>query len=94
MDKSSFFAVIGDPIAHSLSPVMQNAAFKALNLAGEYTAFHVMHDDLESFVQQARKNLCQSYPSHHFAPFGDLFHKRANPCSCQYHSTGQEHGLF
>jgi shikimate dehydrogenase len=26
------FAILGDPVAHSLSPVMQNAAFQALGL--------------------------------------------------------------
>ena len=26
------FAVIGDPISHSLSPLMHNANFKALNM--------------------------------------------------------------
>ena len=30
------FAVIGDPIAHSLSPAMQNAALKELDPEAEY----------------------------------------------------------
>ena len=34
-------AVIGDPIAHSLSPAMHNAAFQALGLDWIYTAFRV-----------------------------------------------------
>lgn len=57
MNKSYLFAVIGDPVGHSLSPVMQNAAFKHLNLAGEYAAIHVKREDLEAFTRQARKNL-------------------------------------
>ncbi len=34
-------AVIGDPIEHSLSPCMHNAAFEALGIDFAYVAFHV-----------------------------------------------------
>lgn len=34
-------ALIGDPVAHSLSPAMHNAAFEALGLDWVYTAFRV-----------------------------------------------------
>jgi len=34
-------AVIGDPVEHSLSPCMHNAAYAALNLDYAYAAFHV-----------------------------------------------------
>ncbi len=34
-------AVIGDPVEHSLSPCMHNAAFQALQLDYAYVAFHV-----------------------------------------------------
>ena len=35
------FGVLGDPVSHSLSPVMHNAAFKALGMDCEYHAFKV-----------------------------------------------------
>jgi shikimate dehydrogenase len=35
------FAVIGDPIGHSLSPQMQNAALRDLGVDGEYVAIRV-----------------------------------------------------
>ena len=35
------YAVIGDPIAHSLSPVMHNAAFRRMGHNGVYVAFRV-----------------------------------------------------
>jgi shikimate dehydrogenase len=35
------YGVIGDPIAHSLSPVMQNAAFRQTGQNAVYLAFHV-----------------------------------------------------
>lgn len=34
-------AVVGDPVAHSLSPVLQRAALAAAGLAGSYTALRV-----------------------------------------------------
>ena len=30
------YALLGDPVAHSLSPAMQNAAFRALGLPAVY----------------------------------------------------------
>ncbi len=35
------YGVIGDPVEHSLSPVMHNAAFEALNMDAIYLAFRV-----------------------------------------------------
>ncbi|MBN2809337.1 MAG: shikimate dehydrogenase [Deltaproteobacteria bacterium] len=37
----ALYGVIGNPIAHSLSPVMHNAAFKELDLEAYFTAFQV-----------------------------------------------------
>jgi shikimate dehydrogenase len=44
--KTKIYGIIGDPIAHSLSPVMQNAAFAALNIDAIYVPFHVQGADL------------------------------------------------
>jgi len=41
----SIYGIIGNPVAHSLSPVMQNAAFKALEVNAVYKTFHL--EDLE-----------------------------------------------
>ncbi len=51
------FAVIGDPIAHSLSPDMQNAGIRALGLDAEYFAEHVRPGELREFTEQARRGL-------------------------------------
>jgi shikimate dehydrogenase len=51
------FAVIGDPIKHSLSPVMQNAGIKKLGIDGEYFAKHVAKDELPEFCDYARNEL-------------------------------------
>lgn len=49
------YAVIGDPIAHSLSPAMHNAAFAALGLDARYEAVHVRPAELAAFVARARR---------------------------------------
>ncbi|MDO9079382.1 MAG: shikimate dehydrogenase, partial [Desulfuromonadales bacterium] len=35
------FAILGDPVAHSLSPQIHNAALQALGIDGIYVPFHV-----------------------------------------------------
>ncbi len=46
--------IIGDPIEHSLSPAMHNAAFKELNLEFVYVAFRVRKDELRNAIIGAR----------------------------------------
>lgn len=46
--------VFGHPISHSLSPVMQNAAVRALNIDYVYVPFHVMPKDLAKAVEGIR----------------------------------------
>lgn len=50
----TFYGVIGDPIAHSLSPAMHNAAFAALHMDCYYGAFHVKGRYLYEAVNGAR----------------------------------------
>ena len=49
------YCIIGDPVDHSLSPAMHNAAFKALNLNCVYIAFRVGKDELEAGLLSLRK---------------------------------------
>ncbi|MFD6092111.1 shikimate dehydrogenase [Oerskovia sp. NPDC060338] len=45
-------AVLGHPVAHSLSPVLHSAAYRALGLDGwEYTAIDVTEERLRGFVE-------------------------------------------
>ncbi len=46
--------IIGHPVAHSLSPVLQNAAFAASGLSWVYVAFDVEPQDLAPAVRGAR----------------------------------------
>lgn len=52
---SKTFCIIGNPIEHSLSPLMQNAAFSHMNLNYSYIAFRVPSDELEEAVESMRK---------------------------------------
>jgi shikimate dehydrogenase len=49
------FAVIGDPITHSLSPGMQNAAFNAAGIGAYYEAVHVAPAGLGSWIERSRQ---------------------------------------
>jgi len=48
--------VIGDPVAHSLSPVMHNVAYKALGIEGQYEfkAKQVSEQELVGFMKQVK----------------------------------------
>ena len=49
--ETRFFGVIGDPIGHSLSPLIYNAAFAALKLNAAYVPCRVPHDTLPAFLE-------------------------------------------
>lgn len=49
--------VIGDPIGHTLSPLIQNSMMQKLGAAGKYTACHVRPEELSDFLQEAREKL-------------------------------------
>ncbi|MGH9977047.1 MAG: shikimate dehydrogenase [Nitrososphaeraceae archaeon] len=48
------YCIIGDPVSHSLSPAMHNAAFKSLSLDDVYIAYRVSSHELESAVESLR----------------------------------------
>jgi shikimate dehydrogenase len=53
--KTKVCAIIGDPVGHSLSPVMHNAAFKELGLNIVYVAFPVKTGMLKDAILGARR---------------------------------------
>jgi shikimate dehydrogenase len=48
------FGIFGHPVAHSLSPVMQNAAFRAVEMDAVYVPFPVTPDRLGHAVESLR----------------------------------------
>lgn len=51
--ETEVFGVIGDPIGHSLSPVIHNAAFAHLGLNKVYVPFRVPKAEVEQFINDA-----------------------------------------
>jgi shikimate dehydrogenase len=52
---SKTFAVIGDPIDHSLSPNIHSAAFRELNLESSYIAYRIPKGELKDGIESLKK---------------------------------------
>lgn len=52
--KTRVYGVIGDPIEHSLSPILHNAAFSYLKLDSVFLAFQVKKENVENAMQGMR----------------------------------------
>jgi len=52
---SKTFAVIGDPINHSLSPNIHSAAFRELNLDCSYIGYRIPKEELEEGIEGLKK---------------------------------------
>jgi shikimate dehydrogenase len=48
--KTRVFAILGEPVSHSLSPAMHNAAFRALGLDAAYVPLQCRADDIAALV--------------------------------------------
>jgi len=57
--KTSFIALIGNPVSHSLSPIMQNAALQYLGLDLIYIAIPCRNEDLELVLNSLKKINCK-----------------------------------
>jgi len=57
--KTSFIALVGNPVSHSLSPIMQNAAFQYLGLDLIYIAIPCKDKDLELVLNSFKKINCK-----------------------------------
>jgi len=52
--RTRIVGVIGDPVRHSRSPAMHNAAFRALGLPYAYVAFHVVPEQVGAAIAAVR----------------------------------------
>lgn len=54
-EATKIFGVIGDPIAHSLSPLLHNAAFREVGFDGVYLPLRIAADDLKESLTEYDK---------------------------------------
>ncbi|MBS7644380.1 shikimate dehydrogenase [Candidatus Bathyarchaeota archaeon] len=59
--QTKLYGIIGDPVEHSLSPVIQNAAFEHLKLNCVYVTFHVKQAELKSAINGIRSLKIQGF---------------------------------
>jgi 3-dehydroquinate dehydratase/shikimate dehydrogenase len=52
--QTKVFGVIGDPVSHSLSPLIHNAALRQLGIDATYLPFRVPRGELQAFVEGFR----------------------------------------
>ncbi len=52
--KKKLFAIIGNPIAHSLSPILHNYWFKKYNILADYTLLNTEEKDLKGIIEKVR----------------------------------------
>ena len=48
------YCIIGDPVEHSLSPIMQNSAFAYLGINSSYFSFRVPHGELKPSIESLK----------------------------------------
>lgn len=51
----AIYGIIGNPLTHTLSPLMHNAAFKALRVNAVYKAFPLEEDELKLFIDDLKE---------------------------------------
>ncbi len=52
--KKKLFAIIGNPVTHSLSPILHNYWFKKYNIEAEYSLLNVTEDNLKNVIQKIK----------------------------------------
>ncbi|MEM9826406.1 MAG: shikimate dehydrogenase [Planctomycetota bacterium] len=54
-DATAWFGVVGDPIAHSYSPLIHNTAFFDQDIDARYLPIRVTRSDMQTFVEHAKE---------------------------------------
>jgi shikimate dehydrogenase len=84
MELPALFAVVGNPVLHSLSPAMHNAAFEALDVPARYLRLHAR--DAQGALRTARAMGLRAFNI--TAPFKEDFAKLAGRLSEEARAVG------
>lgn len=57
-DPQATYGIIGNPVQHSLSPILHNTAFKLLEVPAEYKLFPLEENELDNFFKELRGQNC------------------------------------
>ena len=52
--KKTKYAIIGNPISHSLSPTMHNYWFKKYNINAEYELLNTLESDIQKVINKIK----------------------------------------
>lgn len=91
-------ALLGDPVAHSLSPILHEAAFRALGLDARYVAIRTLPGELPHLMRAfARSGGGNVTVPHKVAARGALDHETAavvltGACNCFWADESEEEG--
>lgn len=91
------FAVVGDPIAHSMSPLLHNAAFRKIDFDGVYLPMRIPEDKLTETLKELEQLNIQGYsvtiPHKHealqFADNPDTVTEEIGAANTLYQEEGQ-----
>ncbi len=59
--EKAVYGIIGYPVAHSLSPLMHNTAFKELGVEATYKLFPLKEEELGDFFSKLREKSCNIF---------------------------------
>ena len=66
------YGIIGDPVEHSLSPLMHNTAFKALNVLAEFKLFPLKAHEIEGFFKNLKQADCPIFGLNVTVPYKEV----------------------
>jgi len=71
-DYQAIYGIIGNPLGHSLSPLMHNAAFKELGVDAVYKAFPLEADDVQDFFKKLKEKACPIFGLNVTVPYKEV----------------------
>ena len=57
--KKLLFGIIGNPIAHSLSPILHNYWYKKYNINAEYQLFNIGESEIKNYIEKIKNKEIQ-----------------------------------